>query len=84
MVMPVGYYSEVKLTGRQRVRRGWFGKLILQVEVEQIYITPPGVPPHEHCPPYQSDNQPCTKWRDATAADVGLETAVLKSVLNVE
>lgn len=77
MVMPVGYYSETRLTGKKRVRKGWFGKLILQVEVEQHYHVPPGLPPTEHCPPYVSENQPRLKWRDATAADVGLETAEL-------
>jgi hypothetical protein len=32
------YHKEGKLTGRRRYRRGWFNRVILQVEVEVISI----------------------------------------------
>jgi hypothetical protein len=74
-MLPVGYYSETKLTGAKRLRKGWFGKIILQVEVELIYVIPPHYQrPEEICPPFQFDDGRKTAWRDATPADVGLET----------
>jgi hypothetical protein len=69
MVAPIGYHSEIKLTGKQRVRRGWFGKLILQVQVELIYMHPLNRP--RICTP--TGNPVSTAWRDATEADVEIK-----------
>lgn len=83
MVMPIGVYREVRLTGLKRVRRGWFGKLILQVEVVLVYQTPyltrPRPPHHDkvlYCAPDE-----IKFWRDATASDVDIEYAHLPLVI---
>lgn len=72
MVIPIQTWGAGTLTGKKRVRKGWFGKIILQVEVEQTRLQPP----HEM---RRCDSMFITRkvWRDATAADVGLETTVL-------
>lgn len=82
MVRPVGYYREAKLTGNKRVRKGWFGKIILQVEVELEYMSPIGREyDRNHRPGYvEPVSPPKTRWRDATAHDVGLETTIIKGV----
>jgi len=75
--MPIGFYSEVKLTGKKRVRRGWQGKMILQVEVERVFIHPAHGRPWVRHP---GDNPVSLVWRDATAKDVGLETAPIDAI----
>lgn len=77
MVAVVGYYSVVKLTGKQRVRRSWRGKLILQVEVEEIYIHPLG---KEWFRRNADGISPGTRfrWRDATEEDVNIKYAMVK------
>lgn len=66
MVSPVRFYVESKLTGKLRVRRGWFGKLVLQVEVSldsRIGL--------------HTEYDVKKKWRDAKESDVGLDFAAL-------
>lgn len=77
MVMPIAMWDAGVLTGKKRVRKGWFGKIILQVEVEQTRIRPP-INLREHI---ESMSETRKAWRDATAADVGLETAHLSTAL---
>lgn len=55
--------KEIELTGRRRYRRGWFGKVILQVEVK-IQLSWK----HRDTP----DPAIYPEWRDATLAEVGL------------
>jgi hypothetical protein len=71
--MPIAMWGYETLTGNKRVRKGWFGKIILQVEVEQTRTRPPMNLREHIC------GTPETRkvWRDATPADVGLETANL-------
>jgi hypothetical protein len=78
MVMPVTVWNQGTLTGNKRVRKGWFGKIILQVEIEQIKFHP-GLGEA-----IRSGNLLNTRriWRDATAADVGLETVPLSLTTN--
>lgn len=65
-----GELAAVHLTGRRRYRRGWFGKMILQVEVKHpkpCYPRAPQPPPAPYDPwRYGS----FTFWRDANEFDV--------------
>lgn len=55
--------TEVGLTGRRRYRRGWFGRVILQVEVN-IQLSWQ----HRETP----DPATLKEWRDAMLTEVGL------------
>lgn len=68
MVCPVRFKTEANLTGRQRVRRGWFGKMILQVEFS--YDSHFGM---------KTDHNVGTMWRDATEADLGIKFASINA-----
>ena len=64
-------------TGRRRYRIGWFNKVVLQVECEQIVtnlmnhlMNPKGNKP---------DGPHKTFWRDAYPAEVGLPTVLLST-----
>lgn len=50
------------LTGRTRYRRGWFGRLILQVEFSQRYVRDLNGSGYY-------DSGLITKWRDARVDD---------------
>jgi hypothetical protein len=56
--------KETGKTGRYRYRRGWFGKVILQIEVG-IHRHPIGIDSKTLYPVE-------TKWRDARQEEVGL------------
>lgn len=56
--------KEEARTGRYRYRRGWFGKVILQVEVI-VHRHPVGIP----CKKLYEVKQ---EWRDAKLEEVGL------------
>lgn len=62
-----GELAAVKLTGRIRHRVGWFGKMILQVEVEHpnpLYPKAPRPGPYD---PWANGSHKF--WRDATWED---------------
>lgn len=68
-------WSEVELTGQQRFRVGWFGKLILQVEyVEQFAAQP--CPHTFDMPPWDGKTQ--TGWRDARLEDITTDKRAIK------
>ncbi len=62
------YNEESTLTGRYRARRAWFGKLILQVEcnIDTIHSL-------------ERKKNTGTFWRDARAADVGMQFGSLSA-----
>lgn len=68
MVCPVRFKTESNLTGKQRVRRGWFGKMILQVEFS--YDSTFGM---------KTEYNVGTMWRDATEADLGIKFATINA-----
>lgn len=65
---------DVELTGRARVRPGWFGRLILQVEVRTLTYSAcppmPGVSSAEWRGRMRADGEATTAWRDATWEEV--------------
>jgi hypothetical protein len=77
MVMPIPMWDAGALTGNKRVRKGWFGKIILQVEVEQTVVRPP-TNLREHIDRARDTRR---VWRDATASDVGLDAVRIPGVL---
>lgn len=66
MASPVRFYIESEPTGNMRVRRGWFGKMILQIEVHV----------DSRCG-FNTEHHVTTRWRDATEKDVGIKFAPL-------
>lgn len=66
----ISYSPELfDLTGAQRYRRGWFGRLILQVE--ETYPQGNSSKPQ----PFEPTFTICRRWRDASLADLlALET----------
>lgn len=74
MVMPIGFYVDIALTGNQRVRRGFLGKLILQVEVSQIYRHP--VRSNE----IAEAGVVRLVWRDALPEDLGMKYRSIKYI----
>lgn len=66
-----GELAARRLTGKTRGRRGWFGKLIMQVEVESPKPRYPKAPRHPSQGPYDPWSEGSyTFWRDATVTDV--------------
>ena len=68
MFHSVGEIQARHLTGRVRPRLGWFGKLVLQVEVrspQPHYPRAPRPGPHD---PWANGSY--TYWRDATVEDL--------------
>ena len=67
-----GELDAAHLTGRRRYRRGWFGRMILQVEIKHPLPQYPSAPrplkPGEVYDPWK--NGSFTYWRDATEFDV--------------
>ena len=65
---------EVELTGRARVRAGWFGRMVLQVEerVHQFSACPPmpGSDPKAWRDEMRRKGIVYCEWRDATWEDV--------------
>jgi len=64
----------VRLTGRTRYRRGWFGRLILQVEETGCLFDPRGG--GSYSPDY-------TRWRDAKVDDLIIDVGLSKGVIRV-
>lgn len=64
MVMPISHQVESTLTGRNRARKHWTGKLVLQVECNIDTV-------------HGLNREPNTgkRWRDATADDFGMNYA---------
>lgn len=56
-----------ELTGSQRVRQGWFGRLVVQVEFFNDSYRPDDMWPTKDIP---------TKWRDAKVTDLHASPAV--------
>lgn len=64
----VGELRAVCLTGRRRHRVGWFGKMILQVEVKHPNASYPKAPRPGPYDPWANGHY--TYWRDARPGDV--------------
>ena len=63
-----GELAAAHATGRRRYRRGWFGKMILQVEIRHPKANYPRAPRPGPYDPWA--NGSFTFWRDATEFDV--------------
>ena len=64
-------YGEIRAarpTGRRRYRRGWFGRMILQVEIKHPNASYPRAPRSAPYDPWR--NGFFTFWRDANEFDV--------------
>jgi hypothetical protein len=68
MYFSYGELEAVCLTGRRRHRIGWFGRVILQVEVKHPRPNYPKAPRPGPYDPWA--NGFFTFWRDATVADL--------------
>lgn len=79
MHVPPEYSLVGNLTGRARGRRGWFGRIVLEVEFWTLRGPPPG---HGPTPVGWRTHEVVKRWRDASAddllrfAEIRLERAV--------
>lgn len=62
-----------KPTGRLRVRRGWFKRLVIQVEIEYTLAVACRI-----------EKRTRFKWVDATEKHLGIETAMLPENTNLK
>jgi hypothetical protein len=70
MVSPIAFKVESSPTGRTRARRGWFGKMIVQMEFN--VDTRIGL---------KTEHNTGTRWRDATEADLKIQYASLPNLI---
>lgn len=74
---------EWRLTGRARVRPGWFGRQILQVEVRELAYSAcpprPGSDPVAWRELMRRQGTESSSWRDATFVDVQMHGLILKN-----
>jgi hypothetical protein len=70
MVSPIRMSIEAAPTGRTRARRGWFGKMIVQMEFH--VDTRIGT---------KTEHNTGTRWRDATEADLNVKYAPLQNLI---
>lgn len=76
-----GELAAAHFTGKTRVRRGWFGKLILQVEIKHPNPWYPKAPRPGPFDPWKAGHH--LYWRDASIEDIqaiGLNVAAVREI----